>query len=178
MPRLFVAIDLPDDVKRELRRIRPEDVRGVRLTKPDQMHVTLHFLVNAELEPTREAVRTVAAPAFSLAMEGVGTFGSPRRGLILWAGFQVNAALSALHAALAQALAPTGYVPEPRPFSPHITLARCEPQVPRRVIDAFLEKNVQFALPEFPVSEFVLYSSELTRDGSVYRREEIISLTK
>lgn len=176
MPRLFLAIDFPESIRQELLEIQPAPVRGVRLTKPDQLHLTLHFLGETKLESTLAALQTVAASAFSLAMQGVGKFGSAHRDVILWAGVRNNPPLQSLHAALATTLTPIGYQPEPRPFSPHITLARCQSNAPRRVIEEFLQTNAGFATPEFPVAEFVLYSSELTPHGSVYHREQVYPL--
>jgi 2'-5' RNA ligase len=171
MPRLFVAVDLPDEVKADLVRLQPRSDRGIRLASPEQMHLTLHFLGESELEPTTAALSGVVAPAFATALKGVGRFGSPRRGFILWAGVRPCAELVALHVAVAQALAPTGYQPEPRPFSPHITLARCKPWASQQLINAYLQRNGGYTSSEFPVADFALYSSEPTPEGSIYRCE-------
>src|SRR5262245_61847800 len=109
MPRLFLAIDFPESIRQELLRIQPASVRGIRRTKPQQLHLTLHFLGETQLEPTLAALRIVCAPAFSLAMQGVGKFASAHRDAILWAGVRNNSALQSLHAALTAALKPIGY---------------------------------------------------------------------
>jgi RNA 2',3'-cyclic 3'-phosphodiesterase len=83
VPRLFVAIDLPDEIKRGLQRRQPADVRGIRCTTPDQMHLTLHFLGETELPSTIDALGNVVAEPFSLRMTGVGKFGAANRGVIL-----------------------------------------------------------------------------------------------
>jgi 2'-5' RNA ligase len=171
MPRLFVAVDLPDAVKAELVRLQPPSGNGVRCTPPDQMHLTLHFLGDVDLDPVVEALQRVKAASFSLRLEGVGTFGSAGRGFILWAGFGYCPAVLALHAAIADALQQTGYQPERRPFSPHLTLARCKPRTPRSVIDDFLRRHANFRSADFPIRQFALYSSTLTPDGAEYRRE-------
>jgi 2'-5' RNA ligase len=44
MPRLFVAVDLPDSATAELARLRPLATAGVRPADAGQMHLTLHFL--------------------------------------------------------------------------------------------------------------------------------------
>jgi RNA 2',3'-cyclic 3'-phosphodiesterase len=88
-----------------------------------------------------------------------------------------NPALMKLHAAIAEALLPTGYLPEPRPFHPHITLARCEPRTPRSAIDDFLRQHAGESLPPFAVIEFALYSSQTGSAGSVYVRERTYPLS-
>lgn len=176
MPRLFVAIDLPDVVVSELARIQPPSTAGIRLLVPEQMHLTLHFLGKADLDPVAEALCTVVASEFSLSIEKVGRFASSRGEVILWAGVRMNSELLTLHNAIAEALAVVGFRPESRPFSPHITLARCKPGAPARVVDEFLARNEQWSVPSFPITEFALYSSKLTGDAPAYRRERTYPL--
>lgn len=176
MPRLFVAIDLPADIKAQVAQILPVSQPGIRSVEMDQLHLTLHFLGEADLEATTAALRTVKSPPFELSLAGVGQFGSPRRGAILWVGFQESRELSRLHSAIAAALLPTGYQPEQHPYSPHLTVARCKPFAKRTQIDSFLNKHAQFTTNPFPVQEFVLYSSELTSAGPIYHREHVYRL--
>ena len=48
MPRLFVAVDLPRSATAELARILPAPLTGCRRAEPDQMHLTLHYLGEAD----------------------------------------------------------------------------------------------------------------------------------
>jgi 2'-5' RNA ligase len=89
---------------------------------------------------------------------------------------RASAALLRLHAAVAAALAAEGFQPEARPYTPHITLARCEPGVPAGVAAEFLDRHRAFALPPFPTTEFGLYSSARAGDAPVYRREQSFPL--
>jgi 2'-5' RNA ligase len=176
VPRLFVAVGLPAVAAAELAVIQPPRVAGVRLAEPGQVHLTLHFLGPANVERTAAALRAVAAPAFPLEIEGVGQFPSASGAITLWAGVRESAALLGLHAAVAAALAAEGFQPEARRYTPHITLARCEPGVPADVVAEFLDRHRAFALPGFPVTEFGLYSSARVGDAPVYRRERSFPL--
>lgn len=178
MPRLFVALDLPPETRADLVRILPAGGPGMRVTPPDQMHLTLHFLGDSERGNAVSALQAVSVPAFFLTFAGVGQFGSLPRGVILWAGFRDSRELQELHAAIAQALLPTGYQPESRPYCPHLTLARCKPQTSQSDIDAFLKRNASFTTRPFPVVEFSLYSSALSLNGPVYRREKRFPLSQ
>jgi 2'-5' RNA ligase len=66
MPKLFVAVDLPPDVTAELALLQPPRTAGVRLARPGQMHLTLHYLGKAGVERTAAALAAVEAPAFPL----------------------------------------------------------------------------------------------------------------
>jgi 2'-5' RNA ligase len=170
MPRLFVAIGLPDAVATEVARIRPPRTPGVRLTEPGQMHVTLHFLGEADVERTAAALRSVTVASFRLDLAGVGQFPSADGAVTLWAGVREGPELLALHTAVAAALAGEGFRPEVRPFAPHITLARCEGEA-ARFADEFLAQHAGFSLPGVPVEKFGLYSSERFDGVPAYRRE-------
>ncbi len=176
MPRLFVAVGVSLAAAAELAVIQPPRVAGVRLAEPGQMHLTLHFLGPADVERTAEALRAVEATAFPLEIEGVGRFPSAGGAVTLWAGVRASAALLRLHAAIAAALTAEGFQPEARPYSPHITLTRCEPRVPAALVAEFLDRHRAFALPGFPVTEFGLYSSASAAGAPVYRRERSFPL--
>ena len=68
-----------------------------------------------------------------------------------------------------------GLSPEGRKFSPHITLARLH-DTPLARLGRFLAGNSLFATEPFPVSEFHLYSSQLTSKGAVHTLEASYSL--
>jgi 2'-5' RNA ligase len=61
-----------------------------------------------------------------------------------------------------------GYVPEERPYNPHLTLARCPEPWPRPAIDTF---TAAFAGPvgePFPVPRVALFESRPGAGGSRY----------
>lgn len=176
MPRLFVAVSLPAATTAELALRQPPPMAGVRLVEPGQMHLTLHFIGEADIERMGAALQAVAAPAFLLTIEGVGKFSSAGKTVTLWARVRDNAELLGLHAAIAVALAGEGFRPEIRRYTPHITLARCAPRVPAAMVAEFLARHVAFSLPGVPVAEFGLYSSTFVGDTSVYRCERSFPL--
>lgn len=174
MPRLFVAIDLPTSIIAALAAIQPAMVPGLRLVAPSRMHLTLHFLGNVDIERMSTALRQVDAPAVPLWIQGVGRF--PGRTTTLWAGVQQTAELAELHERLASALSRAGFRPEARPYHPHITLARGESHVPGSLMQQFLERHADLALPGFVAPSFHLYSSDLSGEAPLYRREASFEL--
>lgn len=172
MARLFVAIELPSEVTEALQRFQPSARRGVRLISLDQMHLTLHFIGEADVEPCAAALATVPCPRFELVLEGTGRFPAARGGSTLWVGVRESSKLHELHQAIARALIPCGFTPETRRYSPHITLARCGPETPNPVIDEFMEAGRNLFISGIPVQGFVLFSSDFTPGRSpVYHRE-------
>ncbi len=176
MARLFIAIDFPDEIKTALQQCQPLPQPGLRNTRRDQLHLTLHFLGESSVEPVSTALQSVRTDPFSLRIEGVGCFESKDRGSILWAGIGPSYELTSLHQVVSLALAPTGFRAETRPYSPHVTLVRCEPRVSFEVIQTFLAQHAGLSLPPFHVDHFSLYSSILTTTGPRYTRQLSVAM--
>lgn len=177
MPRLFVAADLPSNSVAELLHIQPVPAHGVRPTQQSQMHLTLHFLGDADVDHARMALNSVAIPAFSLTFEGVGQFTTVDGGSILWAGVRKSDQLLRLHVAVGEALAVIGYQPETRPYSPHITLARCARRRANGIVENFMAQQKDFHLRDQPITTFGLYSSTVAGQVRTYCCEQSFPLT-
>jgi RNA 2',3'-cyclic 3'-phosphodiesterase len=118
MPKLFVALELPAAATAELVQIQPARAAGVRLARPGQMHLTLHYIGKAPVGRMAAALQGVAVPALPVTVEGVGQFRSADGAATLWAGVQGAAELLELHRAVADALAVEGFRPEAPPVQP------------------------------------------------------------
>jgi 2'-5' RNA ligase len=171
MPRLFVAIELPATAATELVRIQPQPRDGIRLVERQHMHVTLHFIGEADIEDVAATLASLPAAVSVLTLEGVGQFSGAGGEVILWAAVEQSSALMDLHAAVGGALAGLGFCLETRPYRPHVTLARCEPGVGPAVANDFLARNGAFLLSNVPVVGFTLCSSESVGDKRLYRVE-------
>lgn len=133
MTRTFIALDLSESAREELRRqLRrlANALPGVRLVNLADLHLTLSFLGELADEAliyvialTEEVARQTAP--FALALSGLGVFGPPTAPRVIWAGVGGETRrLIALQRRLVDALAAQGFPREERPYSPHLTLAR------------------------------------------------------
>src|SRR5262252_305452 len=139
MVRLFVSIELPEEVKRNLVRMCC-DVPGARWAEPEQMHLTVRFIGEVDGAVFRDIVSEldqVRAPGFDLTLKSVGHF--PPRGEphVLWVGVEKNAWLVGLRDRVESAVVRAGVAPEGRRFSPHVTLARLK-GTPERAVGSYL----------------------------------------
>lgn len=171
MPRLFVAVPLPEAVTRRLVALAG-GVPGARWVADRNMHVTLRFIGDVDGIEAADIAATLAevdgGTAFDLAIEGVDIFGGRRDARILYAGVGPREPLKRLRDKIEAALQRQGLAAEERKFHPHVTLARLRGAPPDR-IGRFLEANGLLMSPPFPVGEFVLYDSIRGNDGAVYR---------
>ncbi|MDF2935519.1 MAG: 2,3-cyclic phosphodiesterase [Paenibacillaceae bacterium] len=131
--RLFAALPLPEPLKAILKTDIEQLRKQLSFQKwvhPQDLHLTLVFLGNAApsaIDPVTSRLREAAASKrpFSLRLQEAGVFGPPRSPRVLWAGIHGAVdALRELQTSVSDHLQTLGYMPEERPYSPHLTLAR------------------------------------------------------
>lgn len=131
--RLFVALDLPDDLREGIVAWGREALSdpALRPLAPESLHVTLAFLgyrPEKEIEATAAAVRESVAPAPWVELRDPEQR-PPRGRARLFALPAISPGAEALQAGLEQKLVEEGfYKPEKRPFWPHVTVARVRPE--------------------------------------------------
>jgi RNA 2',3'-cyclic 3'-phosphodiesterase len=177
--RLFVAVDVPSEAKDVVARaIDPlmGRVRVARWTRADGWHVTLKFLGATWprlLDWVGEEVAAAASSTdpFQTALTDLGVFPSARRARVVWAGLSDPEGRFARLSTLLDERLADHFVPERRPFTPHLTLARLNPP---RAIEEFAPELVgtSVASDPFPVDQVVLYRSHLSPRGADYEAVE------
>lgn len=176
MTRLFVALALPDPVAAGLELLQ-SGVPGACWQTREQLHLTLRFIGEVDgrdATAVDDALSMIEAPRFTLALKGVGEFGG-KTPHALWAGVRDKDPVTFLQRKIDTALQRAGFPPEPRKFIPHVTLARLKGTSQGRVMD-FLTDHALYGSQPFDVDAFLLYSSVLTQNGSLYRAERAYRL--
>ncbi|MEI9992286.1 MAG: RNA 2',3'-cyclic phosphodiesterase [Rhizomicrobium sp.] len=176
MQRLFVALSIPDTVAQSLALLQA-GVPGARWQTREQLHLTLRFIGEVDgrdAAAIHDALATIAAPTFTLELHGVGEFGG-KHPHALWAGVRPNEALLHLQKKIETAIQRAGLAPERQKYTPHVTLARLRGTPVGRVMDYLTDHALYSSVP-FPVAGFILYSSVLTSNGSIYRAEQAYRL--
>jgi 2'-5' RNA ligase len=176
--RLFVALDLPDDVRTGIvdwQRTALADP-ALRVVRPEALHVTLVFLGYQAEKDARKIAKAAfdidaQAPAVELVSEPVGVPRGKRPRLIALAANSDETI--ALQQQVEANLVEGGYYePEKRAFWPHLTVARVKPEVPKSRKPALL-RSEPHPLPEhmfrfFRPTRLVLFRSHLRRTGAEY----------
>jgi RNA 2',3'-cyclic 3'-phosphodiesterase len=173
MPRLFVALSMPEEVVADLERLAV-GLPNLRWTDPEQYHLTLRFIGEVDHETFYEIGETLADITllpFEMALKGLGTF--PPRGAphTLWVGVEESEALLALRRRIDRTLRDLGIEPERRNYVPHVTLARIREPLPEARFGSWLARRALFRSHTFPVSSFQLYSSLLRPEGAQHHLE-------
>lgn len=175
--RLFIALDLPDAVRRGIAGWGRKSLTdpALRPVRSEALHITLAFLgwmPEKEVPRLGEIVEASAAEAPSIQLSG--PVQRPERGRPrLFALPADSSQVIALHAWLEEDLVAAGlYEPEKRPFWPHVTVARVRREERGSKRPALVSKLPE-ALPQGLLQPAVcrrmtLYRSELQPQGAQY----------
>jgi RNA 2',3'-cyclic 3'-phosphodiesterase len=173
--RLFIAVDLPEEVRDVLRQgLGPlkRDQPPARWVRPEGMHITLKFLGEQPQDLVERLDAGVGGALSGLSpvtirLGGGGYFPRDRRPRVAWVGGQA-AGLDAWARAVEDATAALGVDREARAFSLHLTLARLERPWGVQAVEHFLVQVGKWRFPEFVAREVVLFQSDLRPSGAVY----------
>ena len=185
MIRTFIAIELDSTLKQAIAGLQESLKRelhglatGVRLqwVRVESIHLTLKFLGDIEEDGAADILHALQKVGrelepFSVEVKGFGVFPTLRAPRVLWMGLadQTNR-LVRLAGSIDAALTPLGFQIEPKPYSPHLTLARIKEQA-RAIGNALVDSGVMrdaTSRGTLPVQAMALMKSERTPAGSVY----------
>jgi RNA 2',3'-cyclic 3'-phosphodiesterase len=176
--RLFLAIELPQDVKDHLASVQAAlgpHIGSASTTRDAAMHLTLKFLGESDpskLDAIQESLAAVASGAVELSAAHAECF--PDRGAvrIIAAGFGGDVKrLKAVHNAVEQRCLYLGFRREDRPYRAHVTLVRARPVLPPATRRAVSDLTAaQWPGPTFTAGAFALFQSRLTPQGSQYTK--------
>ena len=173
MPRLVIAISVSDEYKTRLDAIAAT-LGGrlqsrVRWTRPDNWHVTLHFLGQVEddkVNPIRYALRQIEFPVFSMRADGIGAVPNVCHPRVIWVDMEEGSEACIELAEEVKNVMESFDVKRGKPCIPHLTLGR----VKRLECDNFAMEFAQIPQdwPMVRIDKFSLWESELTPNGSIY----------
>jgi 2'-5' RNA ligase len=187
--RSFIAIELPDEAKEGLARLKKELERDehkfVKWVDPRGIHLTLKFLGNIPSKQVAEITEAIEGAAqgispFHLEIGGLGAFPSLRQARVFWVGISGEVEkLSKLQQNIDYALAALRFAKEERSFVPHLTLARIRQgasPLERRSFGELVGSTIFEDKYHVTVKSISLMRSQLTPAGAIYTRQSLVGL--
>ncbi len=177
MTRCFFALPARDarealgPVQEELNRFS----RILKTVEPENYHITLKFLGDtgeSALASLRDDFRALdpGLPAIPFTLGGLGAFPDLRRARVVWCGLDLDRAVVERVRLLIEDIGEkNGFRKEPRPFQPHLTLARVKREMklpPECAEYVTARKDTIFGKSVF--DRIILFKSELRREGPLY----------
>jgi len=182
--RIFVAVTIPQSVKRALWKIvepKRKEFPFLKWVEPENWHITLKFLGETEeelVEKVKKSLKNVVKPLspFQVKFSSFGSFPSKGNIKVLWLGLgKGDEEMTSLAKKVEDEINSLGFPKEVRAFTPHLTLARARRKERRQL--SLEELGIKEArLTPFLVKEVVLMESKLRPEGPIYNKLEVFKL--
>ncbi len=174
--RLFLAIDLPPDLKEKLFNLGKKFNQAfphMKLVEKENLHITLKFLGEVDEIRKDEIISLLRSQnfgeKFSASIETLGVFPNENFIRVLWVGIgEGRENISTLMKKIDKTLNTIGFLPE-RSYIPHITIARLKQKPNKKFFDVFSKYRAE-QFGEINVEKFVLFKSTLTKNGPIYEK--------
>ena len=180
MPRLFIALPVPEDIADELLTLQ-SGVPYARWQPADNFHVTLCFcdeVPGGTMRDLAEELGDIAGPQFPVGIASVEQFSTGKQPRALVALVEKSDRLDWLQQKVTTVARNCGIEIAGRKFKPHVTLARFPTGAETgHHIAQFMSSFSTFRAGPWIAEGFALYSSRLTKHGPVYTEEAIYPLT-
>ncbi len=176
MIRTFIAINLPDPVKKTISMFQHDasgDGFNVRWVKPENVHITIKFIGDIPQDlADRIKDEVFSAPplykSFALACGGTGVFPNLKRPRVFWAGITKGVKeLTEIAEIVDDRLAALSISRENRPFRAHVTIGRFSRSPEDRAIRQFVSSEL-LSTEDISVNKMTFMKSELKREGPEY----------
>ena len=170
--RCFIAIDLPDEVKKELTEIQKkipiEDTKIINV-KPEIMHLTLRFLGEVDSENVNKIkliLNSLKVKQFKAKLSSIGIFPDENFIRVVWVGLEPKEKFKEIYDLIENELSKIKIEGDSR-FESHVTLSRVKFVKDKK---KFIEKlkKIEIKPIEFTVDNIKLKMSSLTSNGPVY----------
>ncbi len=182
--RIFIAIDTPEEIKRNISALQSElkaTGADVKWEISNKFHITLKFLGETNEIIIPELILSIEKiadtfPPFRLKYKNIGSFPNRRNPKIIWVGCEnSDGILEKIKNTIDSKLIEFGFETENRKFHPHITLGRVKSPKRIKYLLPIIE-NITFDTEAIVCREILLMKSDLKPTGSEYTIIKTINL--
>ncbi|MCS7124899.1 MAG: RNA 2',3'-cyclic phosphodiesterase [Candidatus Bathyarchaeota archaeon] len=174
--RSFIAFDIEDSGVLEnitkMQKILSGTGADLKLVEPQNIHITLRFLGNITqpmVDKVYGGMCKVHFTPFTIKIQGLGAFPNQRNPRVVWAGIREGfLQLRGIFEQLEPFLRSLGFAPDPKGFSPHLTIARVRSGRNKAQLVKCLMENVNFEFGVVKANCLRLKRSDLTPKGPIY----------
>ena len=174
--RTFIAFDLSEEIKLELKRLQKElktTEPDMKWSNPQNIHLTLKFLgeVNEEkIKEIKQLLDEVSSKIkpFEITLDKIGSFPSLDRMKVVWVGID-KGSKNAIETAnlIEDSCEKIGLFKEERKFSAHLTLGRVKSGKNKIILKEKI-LSLEVRPLKHTIDKIILYKSTLTREGPIY----------
>jgi len=174
--RSFIAFDIDNESiltrMAYMQNLLIKTAADLKLVEPKNIHITLRFLGNITtpmVEKIFEEMKTVQFIPFDAKIYGIGAFPSSYNPRVLWAGITEGAdQLLSIFNQLEPRLRNLGFAPDPKGFSPHLTIARVKSGRNKAELAKLIDEKADYEFGAVKAACLRLKKSDLTPKGPIY----------
>jgi len=174
--RSFLAFDIDNEVVmkrlKDVQALLVKTGADLKPVEPENIHITMRFLGNvseATVEKIFASMQKLNFTPFDVKIHGVGAFPDARSPRVVWAGITQGANdLHQIFSQLEPHLQALGFAPDPKGFSPHLTIARVRGGRNKVELAKFVGDHKDFEFGVVRAKCYRLKKSELTPRGPIY----------
>ncbi len=174
--RSFIAFDIESEtVKKKLASVQnllAQTGADLKLVETQNIHITVRFLGDitpATAEKVFTEMQQVQFTPFKVQIKGLGAFPDLRYPRVVWAGITEGAdQLKNIFNQFEPRLRSLGFTPDPKGFSPHLTIARVKTGRNKAQLADFIAKNANYDFGAINAECLRLKRSNLTPRGPIY----------
>jgi len=174
--RSFIAFDMDSEpVLKKISNVQNALVKtgaDLKPVEPKNIHITLRFLGNiapTTVDGIHEEMKQVQFMTFNARIHGVGAFPNVNYPRVVWAGITEGAdQLRSIFSQLEPRLRGLGFAPDPKGFSPHLTIARVRSGRNKVELAESIRENADIDFGVVRAACLRLKKSDLTPQGPIY----------
>jgi len=174
--RSFIAFDIDSEstLKKitDMQNLLTKTGADLKLVEAKNIHITVRFLGNittSMVEKIFEEMKRVQFTPFDVKIQGIGAFPNLRYPRVLWVGMTEGAEqLRSIFDQLEPRLRSLGFAPDPKGFSPHLTIARVKSGRNKAELIKCITENANYEFGIVRAECLRLKRSDLTPKGPIY----------
>src|SRR3972149_4072899 len=173
--RSFLAFDMESDTV--LNRLKAAQAlliqtgADLKLVEPQNIHITVRFLGDITpdtAEKVFEEMKKIQFTPFNVQISGLGVFPDLHYPRVVWAGMTEGAdQLKNVFTQIEPRLRGLGFTPDPKGFSPHLTIARVRSARNKAALAEFTTKNARHDFGIVKAQCLRFKRSEVTPKGPI-----------
>jgi 2'-5' RNA ligase len=174
--RSFISVDITDDQLLskliDLQQMFVGTGADLKLVERANLHFTMRFLGDVStptLDKICEEMKTISFRPFEINMRGVGVFPNIRRINVIWVGVvEGETEIFNLFNQIESKIKKIGFPPDPKGFSPHLTIARTRTGRNKDKLAKLVTELSHYDVGRMKVDALRLKKSVLTPKGPIY----------
>lgn len=175
MPRVFLAIKIPEEISEKIYDFIIKNVsriEGIKPVEKENLHITLKFFgeireeeINRISIKIKEGLKN--SKPFKVNIKGIGVFPEPDNPRVIWIG-TISDEIYTLKVKIDEVLEKIGFEKE-RNFVSHITIGRVKKAKSPEKIKKILKDSANIDFGEFTATKITFFESILTPKGPIYK---------